>query len=82
MSAGRIQGDLLIQVQEAVNTYALENYPALQNNLPVVKNGAIVPGQRLMITISADHRVTDGAEAARFLQAVKKYLEEPLRLLL
>ncbi len=50
--------------------------------VPVVKNGAIVPGQRLMITISADHRVTDGAEAARFLQAVKKYLEEPLRLLL
>ncbi len=50
--------------------------------VPVVKNGAIVPGQRLMITISADHRVTDGAEAARFLQAVKKSLEEPLRLLL
>jgi pyruvate dehydrogenase E2 component (dihydrolipoamide acetyltransferase) len=50
--------------------------------VPVVKDGAIVPGQRLMITISADHRVTDGAEAAKFLQAVKKYLEEPLRLML
>jgi pyruvate dehydrogenase E2 component (dihydrolipoamide acetyltransferase) len=33
-------------------------------------------------TISADHRVTDGAEAARFMQAVKKALEEPMRLLL
>lgn len=43
LSAGRIQGDLLIQVQEAVNTYALENYPALQNNLPVVKNGVTLP---------------------------------------
>jgi len=50
--------------------------------VPVVKDGALVPGQRMIITVSADHRVTDGAEAARFLQAVKKYLEEPLRLLL
>jgi pyruvate dehydrogenase E2 component (dihydrolipoamide acetyltransferase) len=50
--------------------------------VPVVKDGALVPGQRMIITISADHRVTDGAEAARFLQAVKKNLEEPLRLLL
>jgi len=50
--------------------------------VPVVKDGAVVPGQRLMITISADHRVTDGAEAAKFLQAVKKGLQEPLRLLL
>ncbi|MCC7358856.1 MAG: 2-oxo acid dehydrogenase subunit E2 [Anaerolineales bacterium] len=50
--------------------------------VPVVKDGAIVPGQRLMLTISADHRVTDGAEAAKFLQAVKQNLEEPLRLML
>ncbi len=50
--------------------------------VPVVRNGAIVPGQRLLATVSADHRVTDGAEAARFLQAVKQKLEEPLRLLL
>jgi pyruvate dehydrogenase E2 component (dihydrolipoamide acetyltransferase) len=50
--------------------------------VPVVKDGALVPGQRMIITVSADHRVTDGAEAARFLQAIKKYLEEPMRLLL
>jgi len=49
---------------------------------PVVKNGALVPGQRMLATVSADHRVTDGAEGARFMQAVKKYLEEPMRLLL
>jgi pyruvate dehydrogenase E2 component (dihydrolipoamide acetyltransferase) len=49
---------------------------------PVVKDGALVPGMRMLATVSADHRVTDGAEAARFLQAVKKYLEEPMRLLL
>ncbi len=51
-------------------------------DVPVVKDGQIVPGQRMQATISADHRVTDGAEAARFLQAVKQYLEEPLRLLM
>jgi len=33
-------------------------------------------------TISADHRVTDGAEAAKFMQALKKALEEPVRLLI
>ncbi|MCC6188667.1 MAG: 2-oxo acid dehydrogenase subunit E2 [Anaerolineales bacterium] len=50
--------------------------------VPVIKDGAVVPGQRMLATVSADHRVTDGAEAARFLQAVKQYLEEPMRLLL
>jgi len=49
--------------------------------VPVVKNGQVVPGKTMKITISADHRVTDGAEAAKFLQEVKKNLEEPLRLL-
>jgi len=50
-------------------------------DVPVVKNGQIVPGKTMKVTISADHRVTDGAEAAKFLQEVKKNLEEPLRLL-
>jgi pyruvate dehydrogenase E2 component (dihydrolipoamide acetyltransferase) len=50
--------------------------------VPVIKDGAVVPGQRMLATVSADHRVTDGAEAARFLQAVKQYLEEPMRLML
>jgi pyruvate dehydrogenase E2 component (dihydrolipoamide acetyltransferase) len=48
---------------------------------PVVKNGQVVPGKTMKVTISADHRVTDGVEAAKFLQEVKKNLEEPLRLL-
>ncbi len=47
-------------------------------DVPVVENGKIVPGKRMNITLSADHRVTDGAEVARFLQAVKRYLENPL----
>jgi len=51
-------------------------------DVPVVKDGQIVPGKRMKATISADHRVTDGAEAARFMQMLKKCLEEPLRLLM
>lgn len=47
-------------------------------DVPVVKDGEIVPGKRMNITLSADHRVTDGAEVARFLQVVKRYLENPL----
>ncbi len=49
--------------------------------VPVVKDGQVVPGLRMKATISVDHRVSDGAEAARFMQALVKYLEEPLRLL-
>jgi pyruvate dehydrogenase E2 component (dihydrolipoamide acetyltransferase) len=50
-------------------------------DVPVVKDGQIVPGKTLKLTISADHRVTDGAEAAKFMAEVKRNLEEPLRLL-
>jgi len=48
----------------------------------VVKNGSLTMGWQMKATISADHRVTDGAEAAQFMQAFKKKLEEPLRLLI
>ncbi len=47
-------------------------------DVPVVEDGEITPGKRMNLTLSADHRVTDGAEVARFLQAVKRYLEKPL----
>ena len=51
--------------------------------MPVVNaEGQIVAGTRMKATISADHRVTDGAEAAKFMQALKKALEEPVRLLI
>jgi pyruvate dehydrogenase E2 component (dihydrolipoamide acetyltransferase) len=49
--------------------------------IPVVKDGQILPGWRMSATISVDHRVSDGAEGARFLQALAAYLEQPLRLL-
>jgi pyruvate dehydrogenase E2 component (dihydrolipoamide acetyltransferase) len=47
-------------------------------DVPVVEDGEIVAGKRMNITLSADHRVTDGAEVARYLQTVKRYLENPL----
>lgn len=50
--------------------------------VPVVKNGAIVPGNIMKITLSCDHRVVDGATGAAFLQTVKSLLEEPVRLLI
>jgi pyruvate dehydrogenase E2 component (dihydrolipoamide acetyltransferase) len=49
--------------------------------VPVVVDGELAVGTRMKITVSADHRVTDGAEAAQFLQAVKRMLENPLRML-
>ena len=48
---------------------------------PVVEDGRVVPGKRLQVTLSADHRVTDGAEAARWLQVYRDYIETPVHLL-
>jgi pyruvate dehydrogenase E2 component (dihydrolipoamide acetyltransferase) len=50
--------------------------------VPAVVDGEIKPAWRMKVTISVDHRVSDGAEAAQFLQALKEYLEEPLRLMI
>jgi pyruvate dehydrogenase E2 component (dihydrolipoamide acetyltransferase) len=49
--------------------------------VPVVKNGAIVPGNVMKLTMTCDHRVVDGATGAAFLQTLKGLLEEPLRML-
>ena len=49
---------------------------------PVVMNGEIRIGTRMKATLSVDHRISDGVEGARFLQALAKYIEEPLRLLI
>ena len=48
---------------------------------PVADGGQLRVGRRMKMTISCDHRVMDGAMGARFLQDVKRLLEEPLRLL-
>ena len=49
--------------------------------VPVVENGEIKPGWRMKATLSVDHRVSDGAEGARFMQALAEYLENPVRML-
>jgi pyruvate dehydrogenase E2 component (dihydrolipoamide acetyltransferase) len=48
----------------------------------VVENGELHVGTRMKVTLSSDHRVTDGAESAEFLEALAQYLEEPLRLVI
>jgi len=48
---------------------------------PVIKNGAVVPGNIMKLTLSCDHRVVDGASGAAFLQTLKSYLENPVTML-
>lgn len=49
--------------------------------IPVVENGQIKAGWRMKATISVDHRVSDGAEAAQFMQLLAGLLENPVRML-
>jgi pyruvate dehydrogenase E2 component (dihydrolipoamide acetyltransferase) len=49
---------------------------------PVVKNGQIVPGLRMNLGLSCDHRVVDGAVAATFLNEIKKLIEQPALMLI
>ncbi len=74
--------------------YDVENFAAIINppeagiiavgsarEVPVVENGQVKPGWRMKATISVDHRVSDGAEAARFMQKLAEFLENPVRML-
>jgi pyruvate dehydrogenase E2 component (dihydrolipoamide acetyltransferase) len=51
------------------------------SQVPVVKNGQVVPGNVMKITLSCDHRVVDGASGAAFLQTFKQYMENPVMML-
>lgn len=75
--------------------YGVTNFQAILNppqaailavsgiqDVPVVRNGLIVPGKTLHLTLSVDHRVIDGVAAALFLQTLKKFLENPSILLI
>jgi pyruvate dehydrogenase E2 component (dihydrolipoamide acetyltransferase) len=74
--------------------FAVENFVAIINppeaailavgsaqEVPVIRDGEVKAGLRMKATISVDHRVSDGAEAARFMQVLASYLEVPLRLI-
>jgi pyruvate dehydrogenase E2 component (dihydrolipoamide acetyltransferase) len=50
--------------------------------VPVVVNGEIKVGMRMKATISIDHRVSDGAEGAQFMQRLRELIENPIRLLI
>lgn len=75
--------------------YGIEEFTAIINppnaailavgairDVPVVENGQVVPGKRMKVTLSSDHRVVDGATCAEFLNSVRKYLENPATMLL
>jgi len=49
---------------------------------PVVRQGALAPGQTMALSLTFDHRLVDGAPAARFLQHVTRLVERPTLLLL
>ena len=51
------------------------------NEVPVVKDGQVVPGNVMKVTLSCDHRVVDGATGAGFLQDFKNLLENPVLML-
>ena len=50
--------------------------------VPVVKDGKIVPGNVMKVTLSCDHRVVDGASGASFLQTFKQFMENPVSMLI
>ncbi len=75
--------------------YGIEEFTAIINppnacilaigavrDTPVAKDGAIVPGKRMKLTLSCDHRLVDGARGAEFLRDVQHYLENPVAMLL
>lgn len=51
-------------------------------DVPVVEDGEVVPGKRMKVTMSSDHRIVDGATAAQFLSTLRSLLENPLGMLL
>jgi pyruvate dehydrogenase E2 component (dihydrolipoamide acetyltransferase) len=50
-------------------------------NTPVIKNGEIVPGNLMKLTLSCDHRIVDGATGSSFLKTLKELIEDPIKIL-
>lgn len=52
------------------------------HDAPLVKHNQVIPGKKMLLTLSCDHRIIDGAEAAEFMKTVKGLLENPLLMLI
>ncbi|RPG64178.1 MAG: pyruvate dehydrogenase complex dihydrolipoamide acetyltransferase [Flammeovirgaceae bacterium TMED290] len=50
-------------------------------NTPIIKNGEIVPGNIMKVTLSCDHRIVDGATGSSFLKTLKELIEDPIKIL-
>ena len=50
-------------------------------NTPIIKNGEIMPGNLMKVTLSCDHRIVDGAMGSAFLQTLKELIEDPIKIL-
>ncbi|HIF49060.1 MAG TPA: 2-oxo acid dehydrogenase subunit E2 [Cytophagales bacterium] len=50
-------------------------------NKPIIKNGEIMPGNLMKVTLSCDHRIVDGVMGSAFLQTLKELIEDPIKIL-
>ena len=75
----QIQFEKLETIKLDVNS--LINKPMLIKNTPIIKNGEIVPGNLMKVTLSCDHRIVDGAMGSAFLQTLKELIEDPIKIL-
>ena len=50
--------------------------------VPVISDGQVVPGSRMSLVLTCDHRILYGAPAAKFLASIRQLLEQPVNLLL
>ena len=49
---------------------------------PIVKDGSIIIGNTMKLTLACDHRTVDGATGAQFLNTLREYIENPLKMVL
>jgi pyruvate dehydrogenase E2 component (dihydrolipoamide acetyltransferase) len=62
--------------------FGIEEFTAIIKETAVVKNGTLVPGNVMKVTMSCDHRAVDGAVGSAFLKTLKGLLEDPVRILI
>ena len=71
----------VMELFERAAYYGMNSVLAIYLSNSVAEGGLVKVGSRMKATISVDHRVSDGAEAAQFMQALAGFLESPVRML-